>query len=189
MYAIRRLDVRAVRGYLTLEKLKKYKNISISENVVIGDPGLLSKFIFDTKDVKKKFDLGIVPHYVDKNNILLNKINVKNSTVIDIQQNPKDFIRKIAECRNIISSAMHGLIASDSLGIPNVRMILSNELAGGDYKFNDYYSVYGLEKHNVINLNFQNFNDRDVKNIEENYKITSEQVNNICNNLIKVFPY
>lgn len=44
-HLLRRLDVRAVRGYNSLEKLKQYKNVKIADNVAIGDPGLLSKYI------------------------------------------------------------------------------------------------------------------------------------------------
>ena len=186
---LRRLDVRAVRGYLSLEKLKKFKNVSISQNVVIGDPGLLSKYIIDTSNVKKKYDLGIVPHYVDKDNILLNKIKVRKSVIIDIQQAPEIFLKQIAECKNVISSAMHGLIAADSLGIPNVRMVLSDKITGKDYKYNDYYSAFCLKSHNVINLNEQNFTDKDLKDISKNYHISSEQVEKICQDLIAAFPY
>ena len=148
-----RLDVRAVRGYKSLDKLRQLKIVKKTDYVVVGDPGLLVRYFVDISKVKKKYSLGIVPHYVDKGNPLLNKINVKNSVIIDIQQDPKAFVKQIAECNFIISSAMHALIASDSLGIPNVRMVLSNEIVGGDYKYDDYYSVFGLERHNKIDLN------------------------------------
>ena len=191
LYPVRRLDVRAVRGYKTLEKLKSFKNknIKISKDVVIGDPGLLSKYFIDVSNVKKKYDLGIIPHYVDKNNPLLNKIKVKNSIIIDIQQNPEVFLYKIAECKNIISSAMHGLIAADSLNIPNVRMILSDKIIGGDYKFDDYYSAFGLQNHKIINLSKTTFTDKDILNISNDYRIEYSKVIEICNNLIKNFPY
>lgn len=191
LYPVRRLDVRAVRGYKTLEKLKSFKNknIKISKDVVIGDPGLLSKYFIDVSNVKKKYDLGIIPHYVDKNNPLLNKIKVKNSIIIDIQQNPEVFLYKIAECKNIISSAMHGLIAADSLNIPNVRMILSDKIIGGDYKFDDYYSAFGLQNHKIINLSKTTFTDKDMLNVSNDYRIEYSKVIEICNNLIKNFPY
>jgi hypothetical protein len=44
----------------------------------------------------------------------------------------------------VISSSLHGLIVADSLGIPNVWLRLSPDVLGGDYKFKDYYSVFGL---------------------------------------------
>ncbi|MCM1129009.1 MAG: polysaccharide pyruvyl transferase family protein [Alistipes senegalensis] len=187
---MRRLDVRAVRGYYSLEKLKQFNNITIAKNVAIGDPGLLSKYLIDIAGIEKKYDLGIIPHYVDKENELLANIRVKNSIIIDIEQpHSKIFLKQIAECKNIIASSLHGLIAADSLGIPNVRMILSDKITGGDYKYNDYYSAFGLKEHKIINLSTQIFTEKDVVDIVKNYKIRSEQVEEICRNLISVFPY
>ena len=45
---------------------------------------------------------------------------------------------------------MHGLIAADSFCIPNIRIILSDNIIGKDFKYNDYYSVFGIENHNKI---------------------------------------
>ncbi len=188
-YVLRRLNVKAVRGYHSLNKLKQFSNVHIASDVAIGDPGLLSKYIVDVSKVEKKYDLGIIPHYVDKDNPLLRKIQVKNSIVIDVQQKPEMFLRQVAECRHIISSAMHGLVAADSLGIPNIRMVLSDKIIGGDYKYNDYYSAFGLSKHAVIDLSKRDFSEKDIPDIVGNYKIKIQQVEHICRDLIKVFPH
>lgn len=84
---------------------------------------------------------------------------------------------------------MHGLIVSDSLGIPNIRMVLSDQIVGGDYKFNDYYSVFGIKKHNFINLNYQTFSESDLKELQKKYTITQDQIHEIQKNLINNFPY
>lgn len=187
--AIRKLDVRAVRGYLTLEKLKQLKHVKIHPEIAVGDPGLLIKHMFDASKIQKKYALGIIPHYVDKESPLLKNIEVKDSIIIDIQQDPDIFLTQLSECQNIIASAMHGLIASDSLGIPNIRMKLSDNIIGGDYKYNDYYSAFGIKEHKIIDLANQNFTDKDLPSIAENYKISEQQVENICQKLIKTFPY
>ncbi len=188
-YLKRRLDVRAVRGYYTLHRLQQFQDVKISPNVAVGDPGLLAGLLLNGKMPKKKYKLGIIPHYVDKDNPLLNKIKVKNSVVLDIATEPTEFMKQIAECENIISSAMHGLIAADSLGIPNIRMVLSNKIIGGNYKYNDYYSAFGIKKHNVINLSKQSFTDADLKKLRDMYQITPEQVRNKQQELLDAFPY
>lgn len=189
-HLFRRLDVRAVRGYYSLEKLKQFNNVTIAKNVAIGDPGLLSKYLINIAGIEKKYDLGIIPHYVDKENELLANIRVKNSIIIDIEQpHSKIFLKQVTECKNIISSSLHGLISADSLGIPNVRMILSDKITGGDYKYHDYYSAFGLKEHKIINLSTQIFTEEDIVDIAKNYKITSEQVEKICKTLISAFPY
>ena len=158
------------------------------DNAAIGDPGLLAARLVDIQGVKKKYALGIIPHYVDKNSPLLSKIKIENARLIDIQQNPADFLAKIAECENVISSAMHGLIAADSLGIPNIRMILSDKIVGGDYKYDDYYSAFGIIKHAKIDLRgIPAFDDLDF--IRKSYRIRPEMVERICDALSAVFPY
>lgn len=184
--ALRKLDVRAVRGKNSLEKLSKLKYVKISKNVAIGDPGLLASLLIDSSKIEKKYDLGIIPHYVDAENPLLKKIKVKNSIVLDIKQPPYILLSQMAQCKCIISSAMHGLIAADSLGIPNVRMILSDKITGGDYKYNDYYSVFGITNHPRIIID-KDTKITDTKFIVNQYKITPQQVNEICNQLLTAF--
>lgn len=183
---VRKLDVRAVRGKNSLEKLSKLKHVKISKNVVIGDPGLLASLLIDSSKIEKKYDLGIIPHYVDAENPLLKKIKVKNSIVLDIKQPPYILLSQMAQCKCIISSAMHGLIAADSLGIPNVRMILSDKITGGDYKYNDYYSAFGITNHPRIIID-KDTKITDTKFIVNQYKITPQQVNEICNQLLTAF--
>lgn len=183
------LKVYACRGYNTLERLKQADDVQIVDNVVVADPGILVSKIFDTKEIKKKYKLGIIPHYVDKDSALLNKIKVTNSVVLDICEDPKILVKKIAECECIISSAMHGLIAADSLGIPNIRMIVTDKLTGGDYKFDDYYSAFGISNHNRINLNEQDVTDEDLPFIISHYKITRDKVAEMQKKLINIFPF
>lgn len=183
----RRMDVSALRGELTLDRMRKYTGKPL-DNVVLGDPGLLASRLITPDVIYKKYDLGIIPHYVDKDSDLLDKIKVENAIVINPDMQVYDFLEMVASCKNIISSAMHGLIAADSLGIPNVRMILSDDVVGGDYKFDDYYSVFGIGKHNKIDLReVKEFSD--LESIKKNYKISPTQVDKICEDLLAVFPY
>lgn len=184
----RRLDIRAVRGYYSLERLKQCSGVKIAENVAVADPGLLVSKLYDTSKIKKKYKLGIIPHYVDRNNPLLKKIKVKDSVILDICSAPSEFTKQLAECEAVISSAMHGLIASDSLGIPNIRMILSDKIVGGDYKFNDYYSAFGIQNHPRIDLNTAEFNEDDLEKMRKNYSITAQQVEKLQNDLLHVYP-
>lgn len=51
-------------------------------------------------------------------------------------------MRDLAKCKRIVSSALHPLIAADSLGIPNMWVRL-HEQTTSKYKFEDYYSAIG----------------------------------------------
>ena len=186
---LRKLNVHAVRGYNTLNRLKLLNDVKFDKNLAIGDPGLLTSYFFNTDKIKKKYALGIISHYVDENHESSKNINVKNSTRINVVQNPIEFVKQVAECECIVSSAMHGLICADSLGIPNMRIIQSNDIIGGDYKFNDYYSAFDIKNHKFINLNNQSINENDLQEIYDNYTISREKVKNIQKALLEAFPY
>lgn len=127
----------AVRGKYTLKRVG-------GDNVILGDPGILASRAFpEFKNIPKKYRVGIVPHYVDMKSKFLSKVkNSRDFTIIDVLGSPEDVIRSINECDLIFSSSLHGLIVGDSFGIPNYWMPFSDKLAGGDYKFKDYYSAY-----------------------------------------------
>lgn len=182
---IRKIEVHAVRGKYTLERLIKSEHIKTAE-IVFGDPGLLCSKVFTDLDMTKEYDWGIIPHYIDKSNPLLNKFKLPNSIVLDIQEKPEIFIQKLVKCKKIISGAMHGLIAADSFCIPNIRMIMSDKIKGGDFKYNDYYSAFGIKNHNRIDLRKV---EGDITELDFDYTIMPDQVAKIQNNLIKSFPY
>lgn len=63
---------------------------------------------------------------------------------MNIEKNPYIFLKTLKKCKNVLSSALHGLITAVSLEMPNLRIIVSNEILGGYYKFIEYYLAYGL---------------------------------------------
>ena len=181
---IRKIEVHAVRGKYTLERLIKGEHIKTA-GIILGDPGLLCSRVFTNLDMTKEYDWGIIPHYIDKGDPLLNKLQLPNSIILDIQEKPEIFIQKLVKCKKIISGAMHGLIAADSFNIPNIRLIVSDKIKGGDFKYNDYYSAFGIDKHARIDLRKSDT----ITDLNFEYRITSEQVAKIQENLIKSFPY
>ena len=62
-------------------------------------------------EVKKKYKLGIIPHYIDK--IKFNEIyknNDEDVKIIDVTQPIQIVIKDILECEMTISSSLHGII-------------------------------------------------------------------------------
>lgn len=143
--AYRELDFIALRGEKTRSVVEKVLNRDLS-SVALGDPGLLMNRLVRPID-KKKVKIGVVSHYVDKGNLLVQQLINENegAVEIDIIGDPVETLNRINECELILSSAMHGLIAADSLGIPNKWIQISDNLMGGDFKFHDYYSAFGVK--------------------------------------------
>ena len=128
----------AVRGRMTRESiLADNPNVLVPE--VYGDPGILMPLIYESK-VKKEFELGLIPHYIDK--VRFGKYSRKIK-VIDVFDNPLRTIDNINRCELIISTSMHGVIVAESYGVPAVWLQVSDRILGGEFKFNDYFSGSG----------------------------------------------
>ena len=128
----------AVRGKLTRDR------VGASEDTILGDPGLLVSKIFK-QNLKKNYSLGLVPHYVDKEDTRLIKICDKypnDVLFIDVQRKPKKVITDIIKCQHILSSSLHGLITADSYQIPSGWLLLSDAVIGKGFKFFDYASAF-----------------------------------------------
>ena len=164
----------ALRGKLTKKRIEKLLGKSI--NCVLGDGGLLSYLLIDKSKIEQKYDIGIVPHFADSNDAIWTKIlkHNPNSKILDVKKSPIDFLHDLCECKTIISSAMHPLIASDSLGIPNLWVRIS-EKTTSRYKFYDYYSIYDIKKPIPFDL-YKNFEKINIEFIKNNYKIKKEEV-------------
>lgn len=142
----------ALRGKNTLNLLKT--RYPIRDTLPLGDPALLMPNFFDPA-TKKKFRIGIIPHYVDYEKIkILTSGLTEDITIIDVREYPEAFISKLSECESILSSSLHGLILADAYKIPNAWIQLSDSIAGGSWKFMDYYSTTKNKK--PINLQINN---------------------------------
>ena len=143
VYDFGKAKVLAVRGALTRANLK------VDTAPVMGDPGLLMPLIYNGAR-EKKWEVGIVPHFVDFNHPFIGKMMAKYNGKckrIDVLRDPKAVIDDITACRYILSSSLHGLIVADAYGIPNARIVIRETMPTSryDYKFNDYYSIFQYE--------------------------------------------
>ncbi|MGP5034508.1 polysaccharide pyruvyl transferase family protein [Brachybacterium alimentarium] len=129
----------AVRGQSTRSNIVS----SYASSVALGDPGLLAPLLLNGR-VKKKYALGVIPHYKDAGSDLVAEAARRGPSVrvIDVGWTPEEVAREVASCDAVISSSLHGLIFSDALGVPNAHVRLGGKVKGGLYKFGDYYSAY-----------------------------------------------
>lgn len=127
--------IHAVRGPLSREALLR-QGIDCPE--IYGDPALLMPMIFNP-EVPKIYEVGIIPHYVDKMHSWVMACRGDPSlAVIDVESATEAFVRSVKACEVILSSSLHGLICADAYGIPNLWVQFSDDLIGGEFKFKDY---------------------------------------------------
>jgi len=157
----------AVRGPLTRELIMKH-GVHCPE--IYGDPALLYP-LFYKPDVTKKYKLGIIPHYIDKNNHLLKLFKYNpDILIIDVENEINKMVDAICSCELIASSSLHGMIASDAYGIPSIWIEFSNKIVGDKFKFYDYFLSVGRinEKPLIVK---DNTSLQDIYRHHINYKI------------------
>lgn len=126
----------ALRGDLTRDRLGSPAVLAL------GDPGLLLQRRIRRQTVR--WDVGVIPHFSHQSSPELQRLVegfAGSVTVIDVQRHPAIVGRRIAACRAIVTTSLHGLIIADSLGIPAVWVVMPNELYGGDFKFHDHETI------------------------------------------------
>jgi len=133
-------NIHAVRGPLTRQRL-------LDEGYdcpdIYGDPALLLPKYYQPK-VEKNIELGIVPHYIDKENEEILRLKEEGACIIDVFSGESEFIDKINRCKRIVSSSLHGLIVADAYGISSKWMKASDNIFGDEFKYHDYYESIGI---------------------------------------------
>jgi pyruvyltransferase len=131
------VDVRAVRGHITANRLANQVSIAVS---VLGDPGLLLPRFYNP-EVAKVHKVGICPHYLHQQEVaawLAGRTDVKFLNVFD---HPEKFIDDLCGCEAVFSSSLHGLVLADAYGIPSQWFTGTARLGGDGTKFYDHFSV------------------------------------------------
>ena len=208
----RRVKIHAVRGLRTLERMRKMTGAAL-ENVVLGDPGLFASKIYPSGD-GKIYVCGIIPHHAEVASVsrsaevvsyeresgflhpstvaalpLYARLTraIPEVVIINPESSPAVVVRNISRCATILSSAMHGLIVSDSFGIPNIRISASDLVVRGDYKFKDYYSVFKQDRYRVIDIGAE-LPSHLLDVVKNGYEEVSEEVVKIQDDLRVSFP-
>jgi hypothetical protein len=135
--------IHAVRGKLTRDELNQRG--LLLRDVPLGDPGFLApRLLGIAPEVEPRFRVGIVAHYVDRFHPTVRRL-LQQPDVLDlnVHEDPEVFLRKMACCECVISSSLHGLIFAEAMGLPNLWVQASDDIAGDGFKFRDWFSTTG----------------------------------------------
>lgn len=168
-------DVIALRGARSFEIIKRLGLAANAKQIALGDPGLFFSDLWP--DIKRNSSpnakRGYIPHESEwaKSSFQHLRLNHPELAYIDVRMPPREVFSAIANCREVFSSSLHGLIAADSLGIPNrwVKLTIDGRSEEDNrFKFDDYYSAFG-ETREPCNIN-------DIPNIDIGTQIASEKI-------------
>ena len=117
-----------------------------------------------------------MPHVCDLNDPAVTDLlgRYENAKFINVKDDPIAVLTEIAQCRCILSSSLHGLIAADSFHIPNLHIVFSDRPLGDGYKFDDYLRVSAAPA---------------ITEIRDGWRIRPEQVEEKKRQMRAAFPY
>jgi SAM-dependent methyltransferase len=169
----------AVRGKLSEE----FGGLS---GVALGDPGLLAGILIERR-LPKRYAFGIVPHMWHQDDIVLRQLlaNNKHLKLIDVRHPPLKAITEIAQCDFVFSSSLHGLVVADSLGVPNQWLEFEVGIFGS-FKFEDYYSAFGLAAPRPMRLEPGSDLDAIAASVAESY--ARQGIDAVKDRLYQSFP-
>ncbi len=129
--------VAAVRGPISRELIG-------AKTEVFGDPGLLMPFVLGEK-IARTDKIGVIPHFAQLDATKARLADLGDAIeIIDPQtEDHLDVVRRIAQCRMVFSSSLHGLIVADAYGVPNVWLDPEGNHPYARMKFYDYAAGIG----------------------------------------------
>lgn len=132
------LDIRAVRGPLTAGILRR---LGFSVPECYGDPGVLLPYIYQPQNIEKKYDISLICHHE-------HQLGTNDFHKIYIDTNDyKFFIDEIVASKMVISSSLHGIILSETYGIPTIWL---NHVPDQSLKYLDWY--YSTNRTNIRSI-------------------------------------
>ena len=143
-------EIFAVRGPHTYERLSK--DVVSRHRTVFGDPGLLAPLIYPmpSEGEEDAADVCVIPHYIDHElPIIKNLLNRKPDERMKIRLlnietcSLDEYFQDMRGCKTILSSSLHGIIFGIAHGVPSMRILLSSKVAGGHFKFEDFFGGIG----------------------------------------------
>ena len=178
----------SVRGPRTRKRLLDL-GYEVPENY--GDPAILLALLPKPK-LEKKFKLGIMPHYIDFEEATRLYKDIAFVKIIDLSTNhPQEILDSILECEYILSSSLHGIIASQAFGVPALWLRLSDNLTGDDVKFKDYYE--SLDMFDIFELKYEQYDQAEIEALFSRYKAQSlprkERFDEVLRSLVDTFPF
>lgn len=156
-----------------------------------GDPALALSRICP-QDRKVTGRIGLIRHYVHKELPIIVPEGVKELEVlVSSRKGIESFLRELNSFDFVLSSAMHGLIACHSYGIPCGLITFddpSHKVSGDGTKYRDYFLGAGLKSYSPIVVGYD-LRRRDLSNLVQAEQLDSGVVSSVFEHLVEGIDY
>lgn len=112
---------------------------------VYGDPALLLPQLYGPRTDGRRWLVGVMPHFSDMPRLVGAWRASGELRLIDPQGPVEKVIDELASCEFVVSSSLHGIIASHAYGVPAVWVKFRDLPRGDDSKFHDYFNSIGQD--------------------------------------------
>lgn len=164
-------DVRAVRGPISA---KRYQECTGERALSIADPAILCPLFFNPT-VEKKYNMGIIPHYINQHEVVSSAIaNREDVKIINVFDSLENIVTQIKQCSFILSSSLHGLVLANAYGVGAVWLKCYDTLGGDDTKFLDYFASVNLNMKPILWYSFLSGQDTKLNPIRVNSGLLEE---------------
>jgi hypothetical protein len=134
-------ELLAVRGPLTRARALE---CGAQCPAVYGDPALLLPRLYQPRRERRRC-VGVMPHFSDLPRLAGAWRASEELRLIDPQAPVETVIDQLASCEFVISSSLHGIIASHAYVVPAVWVKFRDLPSGDGSKFHDYFYSVGQE--------------------------------------------
>ena len=135
--------VLAVRGSLTRA------SSGLDSTVPLGDPGLLSRAIFE-RTARTRRGVLVIPHFSvfrsHDGKAAIEGLRASGMEILPPSAPVHDVCSRIGSAELLLTSSLHGLVVGDALGTPTLLVSLGQSQESV-FKYDDYLSIYGERAH------------------------------------------
>jgi len=146
------IKVKSVRGPLTRYRLKNLGVDSVPQ--IYGDGAIIMPKYKPFTGKKKKYRLGVIPHYIDYDDVKHREYFQSGDDVLIIDLKTRDIdsiIDQLEMCETTISSSLHGIIISVAYSVPTRWVLFSDKIHGDTTKYLDFFlSLESKIKHSGL---------------------------------------
>lgn len=153
----RRIEIRMVRGPRTLRWLQHNGANVEGYDAPFVDPGYLVPRFMGQGPVAYERNYCIIPHYVDLKRVQKVFSTDEHLLVLDPvcgMGGMDEFLHDIRTSETVVSSSLHGVIFALAFGCRAIWARWSNNVIGGDWKFNDTAEAIGLHGIPCVDLRY-----------------------------------